>query len=78
MQEKNIQGHLVAVLVVIIWATNYVYFQSSVTLIVASIFLEETITPMAVGGVLLLIFGMVLAQRKPSNDLSEQNDYSVE
>lgn len=59
-------------------ATNYVYFQSSVTLIVASIVLGETITPMAVGGVLLLIFGMVLAQRKPSNDHSEQNDYSVE
>lgn len=35
-----------------------------VTLIVAAIVLGETITPMAVGGVLLLIGGMVMAQRK--------------
>lgn len=86
MQEKNIQGHLVAGLVVIIWGTTFVnskvllnrgispdeiflygmltILPVSVTLIVASIVLGETITPMAVGGVILLILGMVLAQRK--------------
>lgn len=44
--------------------TNYVYLQSAVTLIVASIVLDEKITLMAVMGMLTLIGGMVLALRK--------------
>lgn len=45
-------------------ATNYVYFQSVVTLVAASIVLDEIITPMAIIGVFLLICGMTLALRK--------------
>lgn len=45
-------------------ATNYVYSQSIVTLVVASIVLGESITPMAIIGMLLLIGGMVMALRK--------------
>lgn len=44
--------------------TNYVYFQSVVTLVAASFVLDEVITPMAIIGVLLLIGGMMLALRK--------------
>lgn len=44
-------------------ATNYVYLQSFITLIVASIVLKERITIMAVAGMIILVVGMVLAQK---------------
>lgn len=45
-------------------ATNYVYLQSFITLIAASIVLDEQFTLMAIIGVILLIGGMILAVRK--------------
>lgn len=46
-------------------ATNYLYLQSFFTLIAAALILGETITPIALLGILLLIGGMTLAIKKP-------------
>lgn len=45
-------------------ATNYIYLQSLVTMIVGAIVLNERITLMAVAGAVILIYGMILAMRK--------------
>lgn len=45
-------------------ATNYIYMQSFVTMITASIVLKERITLMAIIGVCVLILGLVLVQKK--------------
>ena len=45
-------------------STNYIYFQSIITMIAGAIILHERITLMAVIGVLILIFGMIRALRK--------------
>jgi len=42
-------------------STNYIYFQSLVTMIAGSIVLNERITLIGTAGALILIFGMVLA-----------------
>ena len=44
-------------------ATNYIFFQSSITLIVASVALNEPITIMAVIGLFILIGGMFITLR---------------
>lgn len=45
-------------------ATNYIYIQSVVTMIVAWLVLDERITWMAIIGIAVLIGGMVLVQRR--------------
>lgn len=45
-------------------ATNYIYIQSVVTMIVAWLVLDERITWMAIMGIAVLIGGMVLVQRR--------------
>lgn len=52
-------------------ATNYVYLQSFITLVVAAIILGESITLMAVAGMIILITGMVLAQKEKANTESD-------
>lgn len=44
-------------------ATNYIFFQSSITLVVAFVSLDEPITVMAVIGLLILIVGMFITLR---------------
>ncbi len=44
-------------------ATNYIYLESLVTMLVAAVVLHERITWVAVLGVILLIAGMVMVQR---------------
>lgn len=44
-------------------ATNYIFFQSSITLIIASVALNEPITIMAVIGLFILIGGMFITLR---------------
>lgn len=48
-------------------ATNYIYMQSFVTMIVASIVLKERITLMAIIGVCVLVLGLMLVQKKKNN-----------
>ena len=45
-------------------ATNYIYLQSLVTLLVASVILHERITLMAIAGTLILIIGMYFVERR--------------
>lgn len=45
-------------------ATNYIYLQSIVTMIVAKLVLNERITWMAILGVIILILGLGIAQKK--------------
>ena len=47
-------------------ATNYVYFQSLITMLAGSVVLHERITWMALLGCVILIGGMVLALGKPA------------
>lgn len=45
-------------------ATNYIYLQSIVTMIVAKLVLDERITWMAILGVIILILGLGIVQKK--------------
>lgn len=45
-------------------ATNYIYLQSIVTMVTAKIVLDEKITWMAILGVVVLISGLVMVQKK--------------
>jgi len=47
-------------------ATNYIYLQSIVTMIVAKLVLDERITWMAILGVIILILGLGIVQKKRS------------
>ena len=44
--------------------TVYIYAQPAITVIFSILILHETITPMAIGGTVLTLMGLVISQRK--------------
>ena len=45
----------------VVHASNFIYLQSLVTMVVSAIVLDERITPMAIAGAIILILGMLRA-----------------
>ena len=54
-------------------ASTYVYFEPVVTIIVAYLLLDESITPLALLGMALIISGLLLTERRSKKNPARQN-----